>query len=161
MILIEYHLGLRQAVMALMNWADMCFGKTLNWLKLSNSGDTLKLLVPSYSRKAVSGWNNYPCMVTSQNMMETEMGYRGSKSKFVTQPDFVKEQRVDGSWSIAKNKKMLLRCTLMGFERNYLVKIPTNQLNINNRRYSTLSTQTKINPWFITGFSDAESSFII
>ena len=161
MILIEYHLGLRQAVMALMNWADMCFGKTLNWLKLSNSGDTLKLLVPSYSRKAVSGWNNYPCMVTSQNMMETEMGYRGSKSKFVTQPDFVKEQRVDGSWSIAKNKKMLLRCTLMGFERNYLVKIPTNQLNINNRRYSTLATQTKINPWFITGFSDAESSFII
>jgi LAGLIDADG endonuclease len=159
MILIEFHLGLRQAVMALMNWADMCFGKTLNWLKLSNSGDTLKLLVPSYIRKAISGWINYPCMVTSQKMMETEMGYRGSKSKFVTQPDFVKEQRVDGSWSIAKNKQMLLRCTLMGFERNYQIKIPTNQLN--NRSFSTLATQTKINPWVLTGFSDAESSFII
>jgi len=150
MILIEFHLGLRQAVMALMNWADMCFGKTLNWLKLSNSGDTLKLLVPSYSRKVISGWINNPCMVTSQKMMETEMGYRGSKSKFLTQPDFVKEQRVDGSWSIAKNTHMLLRCTLMGFERNYQIKIPTNQLN--NRSFSTLATQTKINPWFLTGF---------
>lgn len=45
----------------------------------------------------------------------------------------------------------------MGFERNYPVKIPTNQLN--NRSFSTLLT--KINPWFITGFSDAEASFII
>lgn len=143
--------------MALMNWADMCFGKTLHWLKLSNSGDLLKLLVPNYSRKAISGWNNYPCMVTSQKMMETEMEYRGSKSKFVTQPNFVKEQRVDGSWSIAKSKQMLLRCTLMGFERNYQIKIPTNQLN--NRNFSTFSGQ--INPWFLTGFSDAEASFMI
>ena len=47
----------------------------------------------------------------------------------------------------------------MGFERNYLVKILTNQLN--NRRFSTLATQTKIKPWFITGFSDVEASFII
>ncbi|OLL21612.1 NADH dehydrogenase subunit 5, partial (mitochondrion) [Neolecta irregularis DAH-3] len=28
-----------------------CFGKTFKWVKLSNSGDTLKLMVPSYSRK--------------------------------------------------------------------------------------------------------------
>jgi hypothetical protein len=98
-------------------------------------------------------------MVTSQKMMETEMGNRGSKSKFVTQPNFVKEQRVDGSWSIAKNKHILLKCTLMGFERNYLVKILTKQLN--NRSLSTLVTQPKINPWFITEFSDAEASFII
>jgi len=58
----------------------MCFGKTLNWQKLSNSGDTLKLMVPSCSRKAISGWNNYPGMVTSHEMNENEMGYRGSKS---------------------------------------------------------------------------------
>nr|YP_009517164.1 LAGLIDADG homing endonuclease [Blastosporella zonata]YP_009517209.1 LAGLIDADG homing endonuclease [Blastosporella zonata]AYE93084.1 LAGLIDADG homing endonuclease [Blastosporella zonata]AYE93085.1 LAGLIDADG homing endonuclease [Blastosporella zonata] len=135
----------------------MCFGKTLNWPKLSNSGDTLKHIVPSYSRKAISGQNNYLGKVTSYMMMETEMGYRGSKSKFVT-PYFVKEQRVDGSYCIA-NSKMQLRCTLMGFERNYQIKIPTNQLN--NRSFSTLSTQNTIDPWFITGFSDAEASFII
>ena len=146
--------------MVLMDWADMCFGKTLIWLKLSNSGDTLKLLIPSHSRKAMSGQTNYLGMVTSQEMIENEMGNRGSKSDFLCEPKSVKEQRVDGSYCIqASTKLMQLRCTLMGFERNYLVKIPTNHLN--NRSFSTLSTQTKMNPWFLTGFSDAEASFII
>ena len=155
-----FHLGLRQAVMALMNWADKCFGKTLNWLKLSNSGDTLKLMVPSHGRKTMSGQNNYLGMVTSHKMKETEMGYRGSKSEYITQIYSVKEQRVDGSYFIkAKSKLMKLRCTLMGCENSYPVKIPTNQLN--NRSFSTSSNQSKINPWFITGFTDAEGSFII
>jgi len=72
--------------------------------KLSNSGDTLKDIVPSYSRKAISGQNNYLGKVTSYIMKETEMGYRGSKSslfKYNSQPirkgKGVKEQRVDGS----------------------------------------------------------------
>src|SRR5215472_4875087 len=46
----------------------LCYGKTLLWVKLSNSGDTLKLMVPNYSQKVISGWNNYPCMVTSHKM---------------------------------------------------------------------------------------------
>jgi NADH-ubiquinone oxidoreductase chain 5 len=33
----------------------LCFGITYKWVKLSNSGNTLKLLIPSYSRKAISG----------------------------------------------------------------------------------------------------------
>ena len=82
--------------------AVKCFGKTLIWLKLSNSGDTLKLMVPSYSRKAISGWSNYPGMVISPKMNENEMGYRGSKSVLLTST--VKEQRVDGSWWIVKFK---------------------------------------------------------
>jgi NADH-ubiquinone oxidoreductase chain 5 len=32
-----------------------CLGKTLLWDKLSNSGNTLKLMIPSYSRKAICG----------------------------------------------------------------------------------------------------------
>ena len=78
----------------------LCFGKTHEWVKPSNSGDALKLLIPSYSRKAISGQNNYLGMVTSQKMNENEMGYRGSKSEFqIPQPTeiSVKEQRVDGS----------------------------------------------------------------
>lgn len=59
-----------------------CFGKTLIGYKLSNSGEALKLMVPSYSRKAISGWTNHPCMVTSHKMIEREMGNRGSKSEF-------------------------------------------------------------------------------
>nr|AYE93290.1 LAGLIDADG homing endonuclease [Termitomyces sp.]AYE93311.1 LAGLIDADG homing endonuclease [Termitomyces sp.] len=125
-------------------------------------------MVPNYHWKMVSGWSNYSGKVISHKMNENEMGYRGSKSEFVSQPNFVKEQRVDGSYCIANSNHMQLRCTLMGFERNYQVKIPANQLN--NRSFSTLSTQpvplalakgNTINPWFLTGFSDAEGSFII
>ena len=50
----------------------------------------------------------------------------------------------------------------MGFERNYQIKILSKQLNIKN--YSTLSKtnlDSKLNPWFVTGFIDAEGCFII
>ena len=109
-------------------------------------------------------------MVTSHKMIENEMGYRGSKS--VLNSNTVKEQRVDGSWYI-KSKPMYLRCTLMGSESCYQVKIPSKQLNMSptlrpRRCASTLikkenlSNKTlKLNPWFITGFTDAEGSFTI
>ena len=88
-------------------------------------------------------------------MSENKMGYRGSKSDF----ESVKEQRVDGSWC---KKPLHLRCTLMGFERNYQIKIPSNQLNKNKQSYSTLSKtglNNQLNLWFITGFADAEGCF--
>ena len=84
-------------------------------------------MIPSYSLKAFSGQHNYLGTVTSHKMNESEMGYRGSKSVLILR-DTVKEQRVDGSYCI-KLKLMQLRCTLMVFERNYQVKIHTNQLN--------------------------------
>ena len=116
----------KAAILALtMNRVGALRGRiSLMCLKLSNSGDTLKLLIPSYSRKAVSGWNNYPCMVISQKMSENEMGYRGSKSALAA----VKEQRVDGSWLLTLPIRSL-RCTLMGFERNYQIKVLSKQLN--------------------------------
>ena len=134
----------------------MCFGKTLNWLKLPNSGDSLKLMIPSYFRKIISGQNNFLGTVTSHKMSENEMGYRGSKSIL---NNIVKEQRVDGSWSIikAKSRQMLLRCTLMGFERNYQVKIPSKQLNY----FSTLQSLNILNPWFVTGLADSEGTFTV
>ena len=117
----------------------------LKWEKLSNSGDTLKLLIPSYIRKAVSGWSNYPCKVISQKMSENEMGYRGSKSENIYPQPYkvsVKEQRVDGScFGIYPQ----LRCTLMDFERYYQVKILSKQLNF-KRNFSTLVQISKLNP---------------
>ena len=59
-----------------------CSGKTHMWGKLSNSGDTLKLQIPSYNGNIISGQNNSLGMVISQEMNESEMGYRGSKSEF-------------------------------------------------------------------------------
>ena len=57
-------------------------GKSKEGEKLSNSGKALKLLVLSYSRKAISGWTNYSGTVTSHKMSENEMDNRGSKSIF-------------------------------------------------------------------------------
>ena len=82
-------------------------------------------MVPSNSRKAISGQTNHLGMVKSYKMNESEMGYRGSKSANKA----VKEQRVDGSYCI-KTKIMQLRCTLMGFKRNYQIKVLSKQLNI-------------------------------
>ena len=142
------------------------WGKSPLCQQLSNSGNTLKLLVPSYIRKIISGWSNYSCTVTSQKMKETEIGYRGSKS--VTMNNFtVKEQRVYGSWHGLFSP--CLRCTLMGFERNYQIRILSNHINRYTRLYSSKVVQQclvekqnlKINPQFLTGFIDAEGCFTI
>ena len=139
----------------------MYFGKILMWAKLSNSGDPLKLLIPSHYLKILCGWTNHSGMVTSQKMNENEMGNRGSKSEIqCPQPKelSVKEQRVDGSYFGMYISK--LRCILMGLERGYQIKIPSKQLN-SRYNYSTLITATEINPWFLTGFTDAEGCFTI
>ena len=80
-------------------------------------------------------------------MKETEMGYRGSKSE-IKRPQVyelsVKEQRVDGSWFLAK-KARSLRYTLMGFERSYQVRFLSNQINKLSLHALDLS------PYFVTG----------
>jgi LAGLIDADG endonuclease len=186
------------------------FGKSHVWVKLSNSGKVLKLMIPSYNWKIIDGWSNYSGKVISHKMIEREMGDRGSKSKLsLNRPtrdklNFVKEQRVDGSLCLI-NKH--IRCILMGFERNYQIKILSNQIRTficycktNNNCFDAdislkqisevinfsssprlgptdqggkdldvapdptgrgATARNKLNKWFITGFSDAESSFII
>jgi hypothetical protein len=81
------------------------------------------------------------------------MGYRGSKSGLLP----VKEQRVDGSWFLNQN----LRCTLKGCVSSYQIKILFKQLNKKKKFFPTLvqSNFTKLNPWFVTGFTDGEGSF--
>lgn len=105
-------------------------GKRNEGEELSNSGNTLKIIIPNYSRKMVSGWTNHSGKVISYNMSESEMGYRGSKSKLIlkaggakTAINFVKEQRADGSWCFSIEKFLHLRCALMDFERNFQVNV--------------------------------------
>jgi hypothetical protein len=95
-------------------------------------------------------------------MIEREMGYRGSKSVFQDHSQneiTVKEQRVDSSYCKSYNS-IQLRCTLMGFERNYQIKILSKKLKLNKLFFSTLNNKPKLDPFFITGFIDAEGSFI-
>ena len=74
----------------------------------------------------MSGQNNYLGTVTSQEMIENEMGNRGSKSVVIYSNicATVKEQRVDGSWLLRNN----LRCTLLAFERCYITSILSNRI---------------------------------
>ena len=100
--------------------------------KLPNSGNILELLIPNSNRKITSGWINNSCMVTSQKASEKNVDNRGSKSTVLNA--VVKEQRVYGSWY--GNPLPYLRCTLMGFERNYPVKA-LSTLIIQRRLYSS------------------------
>lgn len=116
--------------------------KVLKWVKLSNSGNLLKLMIPSYIRKIISGWSNYSCMVTSHKISEKLMDNRGSKSNI----KIVKEQRVDGSWFLLIRS---LRCTLMTSEMKYRINIPSKQFKF--KTFSTLNLNPDLNSWFVTG----------
>ena len=143
------------------------FGKSYTRDKLSNSGDTLELFIPSYFRKNISLWFNSSCEVINKENPEKEVGYRGSKSDILS----VKEQRVYGSWRAVFSPR--LRCTLTGIERNSILKIPSKQI-LKSQLFSTLNTTSnvptnyvttdnnlKVSPWFVTGFADAEGCFTI
>ena len=111
---------------------------------------------------ADEGINN-SCMVISQEMIERKMGNHGSKSIIFNKKNvIVKEERVKGSWH--KVYTCELRCTLMGFERNYQVGILFNQIN-KQRMYTSIVTPSDIkltmDPWFVTGFMDGEGCFIV
>ena len=141
-----------------LNYPGLRFRKSLVREKLSNSGEYLKLLISNFSWKAISGQINYLCMVILQKIPEKVMGNRGSKST-IYENIAVKEQRVNGSYV----GQPTLKCTLMGLGISYQVKILSNHINSNKKSFSTLTTlqPVNINAWFITGFADGESSFII
>jgi hypothetical protein len=144
-------------------------------------------MVPSLYWKMKSGWTNHSDMVISYNMSENEMGYRGSKSVLPTKGKSVKEQRADGSWYIKNSPKkqnlVYLRCALTGYESSYQIKNPSKQWtknfstfcrvvepifcandSIELRNILKASDKRKVkqlNPWFITGFTDAEGTFTV
>lgn len=112
-------------------------------------------------------------------MSENEMNNRGSKSHIdhlglynINESLNVKEQRVDGSWQVGDAS--CLRYTLIGFERGcrsfYNFDLFSNTIESSktkiltkvslSKNFSTLS-KCKLDPWFLTGFSDAEGSFIV
>ena len=96
-------------------------------------------------------------MVTSYSMIENEMGYRGSKSGKYP----VKEQRVDGSWINYKISNSILRYTLMGGESRYQIKVLSKQLKKFSSSAYVQVQWSKLDPWFVTGFSDGEASFSV
>ena len=127
---------------------------SLSCLQLSNSGDILKLLIPNYNRKIISGWGykllgntmniiillsivffNYSWKVISQMMIERKIDNRGSKS-IVSSITLVKEQRANGSWqvkyynTVPSKCLVCLRYALMGFEINFQIRTFSTNKNI-------------------------------
>lgn len=100
-------------------------------------------------------------------MRENKMGNRGSKSG-ISQGIAVKEQRVNDSYIGTLLNSPMLRYTLKGFKKNYQVRNPSNYLN-SLRQYSTVISKVansqiggySLKPYFVTGFTDAEGSFIV
>jgi len=128
-------------------------GKSIPWAQLSNSGDTLKIIVPSHNGNVMCGQTNSLGTVTSYDMNESEMGNRGSKSSAIA---LVKEQRVDGSYSFLVG---LLRCTLMAPERGYHTEILSNKNNVSENVVVIKRPKlNKLDPWFMSGFVDAVPS---
>ena len=146
-------------------------GKRVYGGKLSNSGELLKLKVPS---SCMSGWSNCSGRVISLKMSENEMDNRGSKSTILNSIA-VKEQRVDGSWLIEPSL-VNLRCTLRGSERNRGVILNFNKRQGWNSHVKTLSklfdlkkfstcnsvyNSTIVNPGVWSGLIDGQGSFSI
>ena len=122
-------------------------------------------------------------MVIMQEMLEKAMEYRGSKSITdlipIDQKEsvIVKEQRVDGGYTKQASKGLVLRCTLIGSERSPWINVLSKGQITGLKCYSSttvlkssvltsLSTSselpvTSINPWFVTGFVDAEGCFLL
>ncbi len=144
------------------------WGKLLLWeLTLSNSGNILKLFILNLIFKYFNSQIKNIFKVKGKKICENIMDNRGSKLA-KDKSMLVKEQRVDGSGQeLLFNISSCLRCTLMGFERNYQVNNLSKQ--INKRFFSSINTNEtdptefnlKMNPWFLTGFADGEASFIL
>lgn len=123
------------------------------WVKLSNSGDILKILILSHIWKYMSGWVNSSGIVTSQNMNESEMDYRGSKSN-KSNTLFIKEQRVDGSWH-----SNMFKVYSNGFRKELSNQNPFLG-NTKFVRYCS-SKNSQLFPYTLTGLVDAEGCFRI
>ena len=107
-------------------------------------------------RKYMSGWINYSEIVTSQNMIEREMGDRGSKSDSKIS---VKEQRVDDNWH--KRSSFVFKVYSNGFWKKQSSQNPflVNKRQIINsihkrdlkftRSFSTVSQGTKLPCWWL------------
>jgi len=134
-------------------------------LTLPNSGDFLKLMIPSRIWKYTSGWTNHSGMVTSHKICESKMEYRGSKSAIGLILRAVKEQRADGNGQVVNIT--CLRCALKDFDRNSYINVLSNQIfkksysSITINKSDYINSVSAVNPWFLTGFADGEASFII
>ncbi len=90
-------------------------------VKQPNSGEALKLILPSCSWKAISGWVNHSGTVTIYKTIERTMkGDRGSKS-VICNNIAVKEQRVYGCLHIIFTLSLFKKFAFEAYRATFLV----------------------------------------
>ena len=94
-----------------------------------------------------------------QKMFEKAMEYRGSKSITdlipIDQKEsvIVKEQRVDGGYTKQMYKNLVLRCTLIGSERNPRINVPSDKQITQRKCYHNTTTVFKSKPYSVLSTS--------
>jgi LAGLIDADG endonuclease/Cytochrome C oxidase subunit II, periplasmic domain len=132
------------------------FSKSKSWAQISNSGNTLKIQVPIPFENKTGGQNFSLDKVTSFDIIENKMGYRGYKTYAFVQ---VKEQRVD---DIYNSQLELLRYTLMASAMRFQTEELSNQNIVYDKIINSNKPKLKkLDSWFLTGFVDAEGCFSI
>lgn len=107
-------------------------GKPLLWDKWPNSGKILKPFIPSHLWKWIDGWTNSSRKVIIKRICENKMDYRGSKSiPFKIKPNLCRTLHSSTATGHVKS------CDGNNLEGSFL------------------------NPWFVTGFTDGEGSFML
>ncbi len=93
------------------------------------------------------------------------MGYRGSKSDSLIS---VKEQRVDGFSTSRRRGKVYSECqgNLVFMHNNYVFNqkmcfVRSVQFYSSKVRYSSYATSSKLNPYYVSGFTDGEGCFFV
>ena len=145
------------------------------WINYSSMVTSQKMVLLLY----LIAYNIYGYVVFPRDSRykNRKMDNRGSKS-IISKNIIIKEQRVDDSWLLNLNAFNSLRCTLRGFERITLSGSLSYQI-LNKHLYSTkIRTRIitkeqkniksfihkdgfKLNPLFVTDFTDGDGSFAV
>nr|YP_007475432.1 hypothetical protein H888_mgp13 [Microbotryum cf. violaceum BFL-2013]AGE14646.1 hypothetical protein [Microbotryum cf. violaceum BFL-2013] len=139
-------------------------------------------MLPSHMWKYMSGWSNYSGMVTRYEIDESKMGNRVSKSSSHLFPssfsinweqdgnwwEQVKEQRVDGSCFLScidqdREVKVYSNGSAKAeYQGQILSKSSLAKPNPRELENSSVrDSSNKLDPMFVTGFTDAEGSFML
>jgi hypothetical protein len=141
------------------------------WTNYSSRVTSQKMVLLLY----LIGYNIYGMYFSGTlGIKNRKMDNHGSKSDSIMS---VKEQRVDGSLLLNLNVFNSLRCTLRGFKRITLYGLLSYQILKKHLYYTkttTIATKEpkniksfitkyglKLNPWFVTGFTDGDGSFAV
>ena len=167
----------------------VCSCPTHVWDQLSNYGKALKILIPNYNRNTICGWSNPKGKVISKNIIERAMGNRVAKSEVLSvkvQRVYGSYIKLRCILTDFKRNYHTLICSNLNTMRPVINRRSYNTTNnlyptsparfvfvlrefapvheTSGKKLSVLALDNRrvnLNPWFVTGFTDAEGCFYL